>query len=135
MDQLYRDVLFEHSEAIIKLADPDDVLLNHLILHLRNKECLNEAQEQRIRSRTDLRGRIFYLLKFVSDEGQKAFEELCNSLEDFGTSDKKEVATSLRQSLRKKRDDIAPFPGRSSQVSPSGKLRSSHKVKIENGKQ
>jgi hypothetical protein len=108
VDRLYHDVLLEHSEAVIKSADPHDILLNHLIICLRSKGCLNETHEQIIRSKIVSRDRVFCLLQILSAEGQKAFEELCNSLESFGTSDKEELADVLRKSFTKKRDDVAP---------------------------
>jgi hypothetical protein len=120
MDQLYRDVLLEHREAIIKSADPHDVLLKRLIDHLRSKKCLNEDQEQIIRSKIVSRDRIVCLLHFLSTEGQGAFEELCNSLEAFGTADKEELADLLRTSLRMK--------GRSNHESPSSKPQCSYKA-------
>jgi hypothetical protein len=121
MDRLYRDALLEQSEAIIESADSHDILLNHLISSLRSKNYLNEAQEQTVRSKNESRDRIFCLIQFLSTEGQKAFEELCNSLEAFGTDGKKELANLLRMSLRKKRDDAVPCPGESNQVSYSVK--------------
>jgi hypothetical protein len=108
MDRLYHNVLLEHREAIIKSADSHDLLLNHLITHLKRKECLNGPQEKCIRSYKAPRDRICCMLDFLSAEGEKAFEELCNSLEDFKTKDKRQLANLLRASLRKARGDTAP---------------------------
>jgi Caspase recruitment domain len=111
MDALYSEVLLEQRQAIVKSADPNDVLLNHLLNHLRSKRCLILSQEERIRSNVVSSDRIGCLLDFLSSEGQKAFDELCNALEDFGTEDKQKLSESLRQCFREKQ-----CPGKSSWI-------------------
>ena len=102
MDEPWKEVLMEHHDAIVKCADPHDVILDHLLDHLRSKRCIQHDHSQLVKREPLLRARVGKLLDFVSSEGCKAFDELCNALEEFGTDDKKQLADTLRQSFQEK---------------------------------
>jgi Caspase recruitment domain len=111
MAQLHVDVLLDYRTAMINAADQNNVLLNHLLNHLRSKRFLNVTQEEHVLSKTAACDRMSSLLDFLSSEGQKAFEELCKALADFGTEDKEELAASMLQSLREKQVQNLRSPG------------------------
>jgi len=102
MDEPSKQVLREHRDAIAKSADPDDVFLNHLIDHLFSKRCIQNDHKQLVKRERTIRARISMLLDFVSTEGRQAFDELCNAIKEFNNPGMKELANTLRASLREK---------------------------------
>jgi Caspase recruitment domain len=107
MDQMCEKVLLEHRQEFIRSADVDDVLLDFLLDHLISKNCIQADQKEFIKTERLSRNRCGKLLDFVSAEGPKAFDELCNALDAFGTDSKKRLACTFRQSLKMKEDMTA----------------------------
>ena len=104
MDQLWRDVLTENRSTIVQSADIHDVFLDSLIDHLLSKSCIQVVHQEFIKRGNVSGDRIRKLLDFISSADKRAFDELCNGMEAFGTDDKKCLADSLRESLKCKQE-------------------------------
>jgi len=103
MEEPWKEVLREHGNDIVKSADEGDVFLNHLIDHLFSKRCIQNDHKQLVKREQTIRARIIMLLDFVSSEGRKAFDELCNAIEEFNYPGMGELVNTLRASLREKK--------------------------------
>lgn len=113
MDQLCREVLNEQRQLIVASADPQDVLLRHLIDHLVSKKCLNSSQEECIMRINHLSSsRMTSLLQFLCLGGATAFDELCKALEEFRNVGTDSLASSLRQKLKDKQHHAAHCLGK-----------------------
>jgi hypothetical protein len=113
MDQLWKNVLQENRKKLVLSADREDILLKSLLDYLMSEFCIQSDQEDCILRETSSSNRIRKLLDVVSYEGEKAFNELCNALETFGTDDKKSNACSMRQSLTQlKQRQWKDYPGK-----------------------
>jgi len=93
--------LVSHRERSIKSADADNVLLNHLLDNLISAGCLQHEQTEIIKSERTARTRCAKLLDFVHSEGKRAFDKLCDALQNFGTANKKDLVDSMRQTAGK----------------------------------
>jgi RNA-splicing ligase RtcB len=98
----WQQVLREHRVRIIQAADLHDTLLNALLDHLFSKKCIQQDQRELIKKKEISRDRMSTLLDILSSEGQSAFNEFCTALENFGTEEKKLLASTLRKSFTKK---------------------------------
>jgi len=106
--QLWKESLLLHRERIIESADIHDVLLNRLLDRLLAARCIQLDQKEIIKRKETARERCGTLLDFIHAEGKRAFNELCEALEKFGTEDKQDLVDSMRAfSLQKDNQEEA----------------------------
>ena len=100
--RLWQKVLKEKRSSILDKADAGNVFLNKLLDHLLSKHCLQMHQQQKVLTERGSIDCCRKLLDFIYSADQKAFDELCNAIENFGTRDTKNLADMLRCSLATK---------------------------------
>ena len=106
MDEFRKRVLLDHTELLVQSADYHDVFLDNLLDYLTAAGYVHKDQIQIIKRPPLSKTRICILIHFISTEGQRAFDELCNALSQFGTGDLRALASSLRLALEKKRHSL-----------------------------
>lgn len=98
-------MLRENRVTILQSADSHDIVLNRLLDHLLSKNCIQQDQKELIKRKEVSKDRMGTLLDFLSSEGRIAFDELCTAFENFGTQDKKDLASTLRLSISQKQQN------------------------------
>lgn len=102
MAQSQKDVLVAYRRSIIESADAGDVFLDRLLTHLLANRCIQAEHIEVIKRQHVSRNRVGKLLDVLQLGGVKAFDELCNALDHFGTEHAMDLASTLRQVLKQK---------------------------------